>query len=111
MCASVCASACVPLHVCVCVSACVCLRVCVCVCVCVCVRVCVSVCALQRRRPAAKVEMGTSNHNDVDMSWIPQETLNQISECQPITAGFTHANNHTHYNKQWACTVNPTKLE
>ncbi|XP_065115049.1 translocon-associated protein subunit alpha isoform X1 [Paramisgurnus dabryanus] len=31
----------------------------------------------KRRRPA-KVEMGTSNHNDVDMSWIPQETLNQI---------------------------------
>ncbi|XP_051970195.1 translocon-associated protein subunit alpha-like isoform X1 [Xyrauchen texanus] len=32
----------------------------------------------KRRRPAVKVEMGTSNHNDVDMSWIPQETLNQI---------------------------------
>uniref|UniRef100_A0A8C2F9A7 Translocon-associated protein subunit alpha n=1 Tax=Cyprinus carpio TaxID=7962 RepID=A0A8C2F9A7_CYPCA len=32
----------------------------------------------KRRRPAAKVEMGTSSHNDVDMSWIPQETLNQI---------------------------------
>ncbi|KAK2870529.1 hypothetical protein QQF64_021483 [Cirrhinus molitorella] len=32
----------------------------------------------KRRRPAAKVEMGTNNHNDVDMSWIPQETLNQI---------------------------------
>ncbi len=78
---------------------------------CVSACVCVCLCALQRRRPAAKVEMGTSNHNDVDMSWIPQETLNQISECQPITAGFTHANNHTHYNKQWACTVNPTKLE
>ncbi|KAA0705128.1 Translocon-associated protein subunit alpha [Triplophysa tibetana] len=31
----------------------------------------------KRRRPG-KVEMGTSNHNDVDMSWIPQETLNQI---------------------------------
>lgn len=31
----------------------------------------------KRRRPA-KVEMGTSNHNDVDLSWIPQETLNQI---------------------------------
>lgn len=35
---------------------------------------------VQRRRPAAKVEMGTSSHNDVDMSWIPQETLNQISK-------------------------------
>ncbi|XP_016396169.1 translocon-associated protein subunit alpha isoform X1 [Sinocyclocheilus rhinocerous] len=32
----------------------------------------------KRRRPAAKLEMGTSNQNDVDMSWIPQETLNQI---------------------------------
>ncbi|XP_076617853.1 translocon-associated protein subunit alpha isoform X3 [Chaetodon auriga] len=34
----------------------------------------------KRRRPAPKVEMGTSSHNDVDLSWIPQETLNQISE-------------------------------
>lgn len=33
----------------------------------------------QRRRPAPKVEMGTTSHNDVDLSWIPQETLNQIS--------------------------------
>uniref|UniRef100_A0A671XB06 Translocon-associated protein subunit alpha n=1 Tax=Sparus aurata TaxID=8175 RepID=A0A671XB06_SPAAU len=33
----------------------------------------------KRRRPAPKVEMGTSSHNDVDLSWIPQETLNQIS--------------------------------
>uniref|UniRef100_A0A671Q6K0 Translocon-associated protein subunit alpha n=1 Tax=Sinocyclocheilus anshuiensis TaxID=1608454 RepID=A0A671Q6K0_9TELE len=37
----------------------------------------------KRRRPAAKVEMGTSNHNDVDMSWIPQETLNQINKASP----------------------------
>ncbi|XP_007236042.3 translocon-associated protein subunit alpha isoform X2 [Astyanax mexicanus] len=36
----------------------------------------------KRRRPAAKVEMGTSNHNDVDMSWIPQETLNQIMQSR-----------------------------
>ncbi|KAJ8375071.1 hypothetical protein SKAU_G00056510 [Synaphobranchus kaupii] len=36
----------------------------------------------KRRRPAAKVEMGTS-HNDVDMSWIPQETLNQINKASP----------------------------
>lgn len=35
----------------------------------------------QRRRPAPKVEMGTSSHNDVDLSWIPQETLNQISRA------------------------------
>uniref|UniRef100_A0A3B5KJI7 Translocon-associated protein subunit alpha n=1 Tax=Xiphophorus couchianus TaxID=32473 RepID=A0A3B5KJI7_9TELE len=33
----------------------------------------------KRRRPAPKVETGTSSHNDVDLSWIPQETLNQIS--------------------------------
>lgn len=39
-----------------------------------------SVCLLQRRRPAPKVEMGTSSHSDVDLSWIPQETLNQISK-------------------------------
>ncbi|XP_041101286.1 translocon-associated protein subunit alpha-like isoform X4 [Polyodon spathula] len=37
----------------------------------------------KRRRPAAKVEMGTSNHSDVDMSWIPQETLNQINKASP----------------------------
>ncbi|CAF88240.1 unnamed protein product, partial [Tetraodon nigroviridis] len=33
----------------------------------------------KRRRPAPKVEMGTSSHDGVDLSWIPQETLNQIS--------------------------------
>nr|XP_014015051.1 unnamed protein product [Salmo salar] len=37
---------------------------------------------MERRRPAAKVEMGTSSHNDVDMSWIPQETLNQIMQSR-----------------------------
>uniref|UniRef100_G3PM98 Translocon-associated protein subunit alpha n=1 Tax=Gasterosteus aculeatus aculeatus TaxID=481459 RepID=G3PM98_GASAC len=36
-----------------------------------------------RRRPAPKVEMGTSSHNDVDLSWIPQETLNQINKASP----------------------------
>ncbi|XP_029935342.1 translocon-associated protein subunit alpha isoform X1 [Myripristis murdjan] len=36
----------------------------------------------KRRRPAPKVEMGTSSHNDVDMSWIPQETLNQIMQSR-----------------------------
>lgn len=41
---------------------------------------------VQRRRPAPKVEMGTSSHNDVDLSWIPQETLNQISMYSPHTA-------------------------
>ncbi|MBZ3885633.1 Translocon-associated protein subunit alpha [Sciurus carolinensis] len=34
----------------------------------------------KRKRPIQKVEMGTSSQNDVDMSWIPQETLNQISK-------------------------------
>ncbi|XP_028659793.1 translocon-associated protein subunit alpha isoform X2 [Erpetoichthys calabaricus] len=37
----------------------------------------------KRRRPTTKVEMGTSSHNDVDMSWIPQETLNQINKASP----------------------------
>ncbi|XP_034048761.1 translocon-associated protein subunit alpha isoform X2 [Thalassophryne amazonica] len=37
----------------------------------------------KRRRPAPKVELGTSSHNDVDMSWIPQETLNQINKASP----------------------------
>ncbi|XP_041824806.1 translocon-associated protein subunit alpha isoform X2 [Melanotaenia boesemani] len=37
----------------------------------------------KRRRPAQKVEMGTSSHNDVDLSWIPQETLNQINKASP----------------------------
>ncbi|XP_078731866.1 translocon-associated protein subunit alpha isoform X1 [Lampetra fluviatilis] len=33
----------------------------------------------KRKRPGAKpVEMGTSNPNGVDMSWIPQETLNHM---------------------------------
>ncbi|XP_036375306.1 translocon-associated protein subunit alpha-like isoform X2 [Megalops cyprinoides] len=37
----------------------------------------------KRRRPTPKLEMGTSSHNDVDMSWIPQETLNQINKASP----------------------------
>lgn len=45
--------------------------------------------SLQRRRPAAKVEMGTSSHNGVDFNWIPQETLNQISTCD-ITSCSPH---------------------
>ncbi|MEE6465176.1 hypothetical protein FKM82_006474 [Ascaphus truei] len=36
----------------------------------------------KRRRPAQKVEMGTSNQNDVDMSWIPAETLSQIMQSR-----------------------------
>ncbi|XP_024910333.1 translocon-associated protein subunit alpha isoform X1 [Cynoglossus semilaevis] len=36
----------------------------------------------KRRRPAPKVEMGTSSHSDVDLSWIPQETLNQIMQSR-----------------------------
>uniref|UniRef100_A0A8B9S5J6 Translocon-associated protein subunit alpha n=1 Tax=Apteryx owenii TaxID=8824 RepID=A0A8B9S5J6_APTOW len=36
----------------------------------------------KRKRPVQKVEMGTSNQNDVDMSWIPQETLNQIMQSR-----------------------------
>ncbi|XP_059793848.1 translocon-associated protein subunit alpha isoform X1 [Balaenoptera ricei] len=33
----------------------------------------------KRKRPIQKVETGTSSQSDVDMSWIPQETLNQIN--------------------------------
>ncbi|XP_077365549.1 translocon-associated protein subunit alpha isoform X1 [Festucalex cinctus] len=36
----------------------------------------------KRRRPAPKVEMGTSSHNNVDLSWIPQETLNQMMQSR-----------------------------
>ncbi|XP_036203434.1 translocon-associated protein subunit alpha isoform X5 [Myotis myotis] len=38
---------------------------------------------LNRKRPVQKVEMGTTSQNDVDMSWIPQETLNQINKASP----------------------------
>uniref|UniRef100_A0A8D1HP55 Translocon-associated protein subunit alpha n=1 Tax=Sus scrofa TaxID=9823 RepID=A0A8D1HP55_PIG len=37
----------------------------------------------KRKRPIQKVETGTSSQNDVDMSWIPQETLNQINKASP----------------------------
>ncbi|KAG9479295.1 hypothetical protein GDO78_012784, partial [Eleutherodactylus coqui] len=37
----------------------------------------------KRKRPTQKVEMGTSNQNDVDMSWIPPETLSQINKASP----------------------------
>nr|XP_033790628.1 translocon-associated protein subunit alpha isoform X2 [Geotrypetes seraphini] len=37
----------------------------------------------KRKRPAQKVEMGTASQNDVDMSWIPPETLNQINKASP----------------------------
>ncbi|XP_063779175.1 translocon-associated protein subunit alpha isoform X2 [Pseudophryne corroboree] len=37
----------------------------------------------KRKRPAQKVEMGTSSQNDVDMSWIPPETLSQINKASP----------------------------
>ncbi|KAG9479294.1 hypothetical protein GDO78_012784, partial [Eleutherodactylus coqui] len=36
----------------------------------------------KRKRPTQKVEMGTSNQNDVDMSWIPPETLSQIMQSR-----------------------------
>uniref|UniRef100_A0A8C5KF12 Translocon-associated protein subunit alpha n=1 Tax=Jaculus jaculus TaxID=51337 RepID=A0A8C5KF12_JACJA len=37
----------------------------------------------KHKRPVQKVEMGTLSQNDVDMSWIPQETLNQINKASP----------------------------
>ncbi|KAG3261367.1 SSR1-like [Ictidomys tridecemlineatus] len=39
------------------------------------------ICSLKCKRHIQKVEMGTSSQNDVDMSWIPQETLNQINKA------------------------------
>ncbi|XP_033617680.1 translocon-associated protein subunit alpha [Fukomys damarensis] len=36
----------------------------------------------KRKRPIQKVEMGTASQNDVDLSWIPQETLNQIMQSR-----------------------------
>ncbi|KAM9308541.1 translocon-associated protein subunit alpha [Gastrophryne carolinensis] len=36
----------------------------------------------KRKRPPPKVETGT-NQNDVDMSWIPAETLTQINKASP----------------------------
>ncbi|KAI1243088.1 hypothetical protein IHE44_0000661 [Lamprotornis superbus] len=44
-----------------------------------------------RKRPVQKVEMGTSNQNDVDMSWIPQETLNQINKASPRRLPYKRA--------------------
>lgn len=36
-------------------------------------------CFLQRKRISVKIEKGTVGINDVDISWIPQETLNVMS--------------------------------
>lgn len=38
---------------------------------------------VQRKRIPLKVEKGTSGMNDVDISWIPQETLNAMSTFLP----------------------------
>lgn len=35
--------------------------------------------------------MGTSNHGDVDMDWIPQETLNQISKYRGTSPSSSQA--------------------
>lgn len=35
---------------------------------------------VQRKRLPVKVETGTGGMNDVDISWIPQETLNIMSK-------------------------------
>ncbi|XP_029631562.1 translocon-associated protein subunit alpha-like [Salmo trutta] len=35
----------------------------------------------QRKRLPVKVETGTGGMNDVDISWIPQETLNIMSKA------------------------------
>lgn len=38
-----------------------------------------STCVLQKKRIPVKIEKGTGGLNDVDISWIPQETLNAMS--------------------------------
>lgn len=40
---------------------------------------CLSTCVLQKKRISVKIEKGTGGMNDVDISWIPQETLNVMS--------------------------------
>lgn len=45
---------------------------------------------LQRKRVAPKVETGTGGMNDVDISWIPQETLNAMSKYP----SFPHSPHH-----------------
>ncbi|KAM9759094.1 translocon-associated protein subunit alpha-like isoform 1-T1 [Menidia menidia] len=39
-----------------------------------------------RRRISVKVEKGTVGINDVDISWIPQETLNAMNKASPKTS-------------------------
>ncbi|CAN7988044.1 unnamed protein product [Ixodes hexagonus] len=45
--------------------------------------------SVSKKKPAAKqkVEMGTQNVNDVDYDWLPKETLNDLSKCQPRIGG------------------------
>lgn len=51
-------------------------------------------CVLQKKRLSVKIEKGTAGINDVDISWIPQETLNAMSKfilpsCYDYTAPLT----------------------
>ncbi|XP_041836723.1 translocon-associated protein subunit alpha-like [Melanotaenia boesemani] len=39
-----------------------------------------------RKRISVKIEKGTTGINDVDISWIPQETLNAMSKASPKTS-------------------------
>ncbi|CAL8338477.1 unnamed protein product [Lota lota] len=39
-----------------------------------------------KRRITMKIEKGTGNMNDVDISWIPQETLNAMNKTSPKTS-------------------------
>lgn len=41
---------------------------------------CLSSCVVQKKRLPMKIEKGTGGMNDVDISWIPQETLNVMSK-------------------------------
>jgi len=43
---------------------------------------------LQKKRVSAKIEKGTGGMNDVDISWLPQETLNIMSRFSSIPNCF-----------------------
>ncbi|XP_053723051.1 translocon-associated protein subunit alpha [Synchiropus splendidus] len=48
-----------------------------------------------RRRLATKVERGTTGINDVDISWIPQETLNAMNKASPKSSPRTSPRKRT----------------
>ncbi|KAK0145542.1 Translocon-associated protein subunit alpha [Merluccius polli] len=47
-----------------------------------------------KRRITMKIEKGTSSMNDVDISWIPQETLNAMSTFCTLYKNFCNTQQH-----------------